>query len=99
LYDGLGLLAAIRATAAPGIANSMIEPRWFDVEAPIYGGALTPKRGRISVLRDRASKLTPIPMSSRLTEGNESHDGSLRNPSGDESTPRRCPRRPLELPI
>src|SRR5258706_644674 len=48
-YDGPGLLAAIHATAALGTADSMIEWRWFDLEATIYGRALSPKRGRISV--------------------------------------------------
>jgi L-alanine-DL-glutamate epimerase-like enolase superfamily enzyme len=48
-YDGPGLLAAIHATAALGTADSMIEWRWFDLEATIYGDALSTKRGRISV--------------------------------------------------
>jgi L-alanine-DL-glutamate epimerase-like enolase superfamily enzyme len=48
-YDGPGLLAAVQATAALGTADSMIEWRWLDLEAPIYGDALTPKDGRISV--------------------------------------------------
>ena len=48
-YDGPGLLAAIHATAALGTADSMIEWRWFDLEATIYGDALSPKGGRISV--------------------------------------------------
>ncbi|MDF0652740.1 MAG: mandelate racemase/muconate lactonizing enzyme family protein [Nitrospira sp.] len=48
-YDGPGLLAAIHATAALGTADSMIEWRWFDLEARIYGDALTTTGGRISV--------------------------------------------------
>ncbi|MGH3561521.1 MAG: mandelate racemase/muconate lactonizing enzyme family protein [Mycobacterium sp.] len=48
-YDGPGMLAAVHATAALGTPDSMIEWRWFDLEAPIYGDALTPKGGRISV--------------------------------------------------
>src|ERR1700749_369309 len=48
-YDGPGLLAAIHATAAFGTVDSMIEWRRFDLEAAIYGDALSPKRGRISV--------------------------------------------------
>ena len=48
-YDGPGLLAAIHATAAHGTSDSMIEWRWFDLEATIYGSALSPKDGRISV--------------------------------------------------
>ena len=48
-YDGPGLLAAIHATATLGTGDSMIEWRWFDLEATIYGRALRPKHGRISV--------------------------------------------------
>lgn len=48
-YDGPGLLAAIQATAALGTVDSMIELRWFDLEASLYGEAFTPKEGRISV--------------------------------------------------
>jgi len=48
-YDGPGLLAAIHATAAMGTADSMIEWRCFDLETQLYGGALAPARGRISV--------------------------------------------------
>jgi L-alanine-DL-glutamate epimerase-like enolase superfamily enzyme len=48
-YDGPGLLAAIQATAALGTADAMIEWRFFDLEARLYGGALAPERGRISV--------------------------------------------------
>jgi len=60
-YDGPGLLAAIHATAALGTADSMIEWRWFDVEAPIYGGALTPARGRISVPQGPGLGIDPDP--------------------------------------
>jgi L-alanine-DL-glutamate epimerase-like enolase superfamily enzyme len=48
-YDGPGLLAAIHTTAALGAADAMIEWRMFDLEAQLYGNALTPKCGRISV--------------------------------------------------
>ena len=47
-YDGPGLLAAIHAAAALGTSESMIERRLFHLEARIYGGALTSKRGRLS---------------------------------------------------
>jgi L-alanine-DL-glutamate epimerase-like enolase superfamily enzyme len=60
-YDGPGLLAAIHATAALGTADSMIEWRWFDVEATPYGGALTPKRGRISVPQGPGLGMDPDP--------------------------------------
>jgi L-alanine-DL-glutamate epimerase-like enolase superfamily enzyme len=48
-YDGPGLLAAIHTTAALGTSDSMIEWRRFDLEAAIYGDALSPHTGRISV--------------------------------------------------
>src|SRR5690625_2601633 len=48
-YDGPGLLAAIHATAALGGADAMIEWRWFDLVASIYGDALVPVDGRIAV--------------------------------------------------
>jgi L-alanine-DL-glutamate epimerase-like enolase superfamily enzyme len=48
-YDGPGLLAAIHVAAALGTADTMIEWRWFDLEATIHGGTLSPKHGRISV--------------------------------------------------
>ena len=60
-YDGPGLLAAIHATAALGTADSMIEWRWFDLEANIYKGALAPKRGRISVPQGPGLGIDPDP--------------------------------------
>jgi L-alanine-DL-glutamate epimerase-like enolase superfamily enzyme len=60
-YDGPGLLAAIHTTAALGTTDSMIEWRWFDLEATIYGSALKPKRGRISVPRGPGLGLDPDP--------------------------------------
>ena len=41
-YDGPGLLAAIHVTAAMGTTDAMIEWRYFDLEAQVYGGALFP---------------------------------------------------------
>jgi L-alanine-DL-glutamate epimerase-like enolase superfamily enzyme len=60
-YDGPGLLAAIHVTAALGTADSMIEWRWFDLEATIYGSALTQKRGRISVPQGPGLGIDPDP--------------------------------------
>lgn len=60
-YDGPGLLAAIHATAALGTADSMIEWRWFDLEATIYGDALSTKRGRISVPQKPGLGIDPDP--------------------------------------
>lgn len=48
-YDGPGLLAAMHVTAALGTADAMIEWRYFDLEAHIYGGALSSCRGRVAV--------------------------------------------------
>jgi L-alanine-DL-glutamate epimerase-like enolase superfamily enzyme len=55
------LLAAIHVTAALGTTDSMIEWRWFDLEATIYGSALKPKRGRISVPQGPGLGLDPDP--------------------------------------
>lgn len=60
-YDGPGLLAAIHATAALGTADSMIEWRWFDLEAAIYGRALRPKHGRIPVPQGPGLGIDPDP--------------------------------------
>ncbi len=60
-YDGPGLLAAIHATAALGTADSMIEWRWFDLEAKIYRGKLSPRAGRISVPQGPGLGIDPDP--------------------------------------
>jgi L-alanine-DL-glutamate epimerase-like enolase superfamily enzyme len=60
-YDGPGLLAAIHATAALGTADSMIEWRYFDLEATVYGDALTLKSGRISVPQGPGLGMDPNP--------------------------------------
>lgn len=60
-YDGPGLLAAIHATAALGTADSMIELRWFDLEASLYGDAFTPKEGQIPVLQGPGLGIDPDP--------------------------------------
>ena len=60
-YDGPGLLAAIHVAAALGTADTMIEWRWFDLEATIYGAALSPKQGRISVPQGPGLGIDPDP--------------------------------------
>ena len=60
-YDGPGLLAAIHVAAALGTADTMIEWRWFDLEATIYGAALSPKHGRISVPQGPGLGIDPDP--------------------------------------
>ena len=65
-YDGPGLLAAIHAIAALGTVDSMIEWRWFDLEATIYGDALSVKGGRISVPKGPGLGFDPDPDVIRL---------------------------------
>src|SRR5690348_14544043 len=60
-YLQSGLLAAIHATAALGSADCMIEWRLFDLEATIYGDALSPREGRISVPRGPGLGIDPDP--------------------------------------
>jgi L-alanine-DL-glutamate epimerase-like enolase superfamily enzyme len=60
-YDGPGLLANIHTTAALGTADAMIEWRYFDLEAQIYGGRLNPANGRISVPQRPGLGINPDP--------------------------------------
>lgn len=60
-YDGPGLLAAIQVIAALGTDDAMIEWRYFDLEAQIYGSALGPERGRVKVPRGPGLGLDPDP--------------------------------------
>jgi L-alanine-DL-glutamate epimerase-like enolase superfamily enzyme len=60
-YDGPGLLAAMHATAALGTAEAMIEWRYFDLEAPLYGDAFVPESGRIAVPKGPGLGLEPDP--------------------------------------
>lgn len=60
-YDGPGLLAAIQTAAALGGAGAMIEWRWFDLEASIYGDALTMTEGRVTVPDGSGLGLDPDP--------------------------------------
>jgi L-alanine-DL-glutamate epimerase-like enolase superfamily enzyme len=60
-YDGPGLLAAIHVTAALATADSMIEWRWFDLEATIYGEKLSPHAGRILLPRGPGLGIDPDP--------------------------------------
>jgi L-alanine-DL-glutamate epimerase-like enolase superfamily enzyme len=60
-YDGPGLLAAIQVMAALGEADAMIEWRYFDLEAQIYGDALAPEEGRINVPQGPGLGIEPDP--------------------------------------
>jgi L-alanine-DL-glutamate epimerase-like enolase superfamily enzyme len=48
-YDGPGLLASVHASAALGSKDSLVEWRYFDLEAQLYGDAMLPKNGMITV--------------------------------------------------
>src|ERR1700720_1952852 len=78
-YDGPGLLAAVHATAALGTADSMIEWRWFDLEATIYGHGLRPKDGRISVPQGAGLGIDPDPDVIKAYRWKWRDDASLRN--------------------
>jgi len=60
-YDGPGLLAAMHVTAALGSADAMIEWRYFDLEAQIFGGALSPCHGLLSVPQSPGLGIDPDP--------------------------------------
>ncbi|WP_087003255.1 mandelate racemase/muconate lactonizing enzyme family protein [Rhizobium sullae] len=60
-YDGPGLLASIHATAALGDNGSMVEWRYFDMEADLYGGALRPRDGYIYMPTGLGLGLDPDP--------------------------------------
>jgi L-alanine-DL-glutamate epimerase-like enolase superfamily enzyme len=60
-YDGPGWLAAIHATAALGTTDAMIEWRYLDLEAQLYGGVLTPVNGQLSVPQRPGLGLDPDP--------------------------------------
>ena len=47
-YDGPGLLAALHVNAAFGV-GSLVEWRFFDLEARLYGNEGVPKNGSIAV--------------------------------------------------
>jgi L-alanine-DL-glutamate epimerase-like enolase superfamily enzyme len=65
-YDEPGLLATILATAVLGTAGSMIEWRWFDLEAQIYGAALKPEQCRTSLPRGPDLGSDPDPDAIRI---------------------------------
>ena len=60
-YDGPGLLAGMHTAAVLGTADTMIEWRFFDLEAQIYGGALLPKDGRILLPQGPGLGIDPHP--------------------------------------
>lgn len=60
-YDGPGLLAAIHVTAVLGTAEAMIEWRYFDLEAPLYGDELIIENGRVQVPQGPGLGIDPDP--------------------------------------
>ncbi|MBV8295357.1 MAG: mandelate racemase/muconate lactonizing enzyme family protein [Acidimicrobiia bacterium] len=60
-YEGPGLLAGIHVSAVHGTADTMIEWRFFDLQAHIYGSALTPEDGRIQVPQGPGLGIDPDP--------------------------------------
>jgi L-alanine-DL-glutamate epimerase-like enolase superfamily enzyme len=60
-YHGPGLLAAVQVTAALGTADSVIEWRHSGLAAFVYGAALRPADGRISVPPGPGLGLDPDP--------------------------------------
>jgi L-alanine-DL-glutamate epimerase-like enolase superfamily enzyme len=60
-YDGPGLLAAIHVVSALGAVDSMIEWRYFDLQAQILGEAVKPKHGRIKVPQGAGLGVDPDP--------------------------------------
>ncbi len=60
-YDGPGLLAAVHATAALGGDESLVEWRYLDLEAQLYGPAILPREGCIAVPSGPGLGLDPDP--------------------------------------
>jgi len=58
-YDGPGLLAAVHANAALGGSGAMVEWRYFDLEAQLYGDAIMPKNGTLAVPQSPGLGLEP----------------------------------------
>lgn len=58
-YDGPGLLANVHASAALSGPGAMVEWRYFDLEAQLYGDAIIPKNGAIAVPQGPGLGLEP----------------------------------------
>ena len=58
-YDGPGLLASVHASAALGGAGALVEWRYFDLEAQLYGDAIIPKNGAFAVPQGPGLGLEP----------------------------------------
>jgi L-alanine-DL-glutamate epimerase-like enolase superfamily enzyme len=58
-YDGPGLLASVHTSAALGGPQSLVEWRYFDLEAQLYGDAIIPTNGSITVPQTPGLGLEP----------------------------------------
>jgi L-alanine-DL-glutamate epimerase-like enolase superfamily enzyme len=58
-YDGPGLLASVHASAALGGPGALVEWRYFDLEAQLYGDAIVPSNGAITVPQGSGLGLEP----------------------------------------
>lgn len=58
-YDGPGLLAVVHANAALGGPSAMVEWRYFELEALLYGDAVIPKNGAMAVPQGPGLGLEP----------------------------------------
>jgi L-alanine-DL-glutamate epimerase-like enolase superfamily enzyme len=58
-YDGPGLLASVHASAALGGPSAIVEWRYFELEAQLYGSAIIPKNGAISIPQGPGLGLEP----------------------------------------
>ena len=58
-YDGPGLLATVHASAALGGPGALVEWRYFDLEAQLYGDDIIPKNGAIAVPQSAGLDLEP----------------------------------------
>jgi len=63
-YDGPGLLAALNGNAALGV-GSLVEWRFFDLEARLYGSEGVPKNGSIAVPQGPGLGFDPDPVIER----------------------------------
>ena len=60
-YEGPGLQAGIHTIAVLGTDDSMVEWRYFDLEAHVYGDALTADGGRVTVPQGPGLGMDPDP--------------------------------------
>src|SRR5215472_7328274 len=58
-YDGPGLLAAVHTSAALGGPEAWVEWRYFDLEAQLYGDAIVPKNGAMTIPQSPGLGLEP----------------------------------------